>query len=395
MPQYDVRLAVPLASAYFDELHRRIYFLAEEIEDFAIKRSGGQIVSVRIRTSIPLDATDLAERVDRLVRTEILRQPAAEPTLIWRSPHPAGVVDDTFDRLVDQGSVLEVGEGQFALGSAFVAAMAYIDAWLSDIALRQFSALEYRYPTLISAEAIRRTGYPSSFPQFLMSVTRLHADSGSYQVFLAELDKGRDLAKATQEHSRHSGYVLPPTMCFHIYQQLREHRLETGATAVYTARGKSFRYESRYRQGLERLWDFTIREIVFVGPRDWAVAQRRAFLDATMRMVEELGLGGHVEVANDPFFGDAGAAERVVSQRLLHLKYELHLPVAGGRTVAAGSFNVHGTTFSEPFGIELADGSPAHTSCVGFGLERFTYAFVCRYGTDPAAWPAPAERRPN
>ncbi|MET7709000.1 hypothetical protein [Micromonospora sp. NPDC005413] len=389
MPQYDVPLAETIASTYLDEVTRRIFFLSEEIEDFVVRRSGDQIVAVSIRTSAAVDAADLAERVNQLMRTEILRTRPAEQTLIWRSPNPGAVVEDTFERLVNQGVVLEAGEGQYALGPPFVAAMSHIDARLSEVALSRFSALEYRYPTLISTDAIRRTGYPTSFPQFLMSVSRLHADSSSYRKFLTELDVGGDLAGAIQEHSRHSGYVLPPTMCFHVYHQLRGSRLRPGATAVYTARGKSFRHESRYRRGLERLWDFTIRETVFVGPRDWVVAQRRAFLNATLEVVEKLGLGGHVEVANDPFFGDAGTADRATSQRLLHLKYELHLPVAGGRTVAAGSFNLHGTTFSEAFGIELADGQQAHTACVGFGLERFTYAFVCRYGTDPTAWPGP------
>ncbi|MDX3611295.1 class-II aminoacyl-tRNA synthetase family protein [Streptomyces europaeiscabiei] len=393
MPQYYVRLTEPVATSYFDEIHRRIFFLSEEIEDFAVESSDDQIVAVSIRTGAAADPAELADRLNRMMRSEVLRQRPARHTVIWRSAHPARVVEDTFEQLVERGIVSEAGEGQYALGPDFVTALSYIDAQLSDIALSRFSALEYRYPTLISADAISRTGYPASFPQFLMSVSRLHADSSTYREFLNEVTKGSDIIEATRTHSRQTGYMLPPTMCFHVYHQLKGRRLDPGDNAVYTTKGKSFRHESRYRRGLERLWDFTIREIVFVGGQDWVVSQRRAFMDATLRLVEELGLGGHVEVANDPFFGDADTAERIVSQRLLHLKYELRLPVADGRTVAVGSFNIHGTKFSESFGIELSDGTPAHTSCVGFGLERFAYALVCRYGTDPAAWPEPRAAR--
>jgi hypothetical protein len=36
----------------------------------------------------------------------------------------------------------------------------------------------------------------------------------------------------------------------------------------------------------------------------------------------------------------------------------------------------------------LADGTPAATACIGFGLERVTLALLDRHGLDPAQWPA-------
>jgi hypothetical protein len=36
----------------------------------------------------------------------------------------------------------------------------------------------------------------------------------------------------------------------------------------------------------------------------------------------------------------------------------------------------------------MADGSDAHTACLGFGLERITLALLKTHGLDPAAWPA-------
>lgn len=53
-----------------------------------------------------------------------------------------------------------------------------------------------------------------------------------------------------------------------------------------------------------------------------------------------------------------------------------------------GSFNIHGSNFGEAFGMTLPTGGPAHSACVGFGLERLAYAFLCRHGADPADWPA-------
>ncbi|MFC6929438.1 hypothetical protein ACFQHO_03115 [Actinomadura yumaensis] len=108
-------------------------------------------------------------------------------------------------------------------------------------------------------------------------------------------------------------------------------------------------------------------------------------------LMDELGLGGRCEVANDPFFADAGTAERVWSQHLLELKYELRLPLDAERDVAVCSFNFHDRFFGESFGIGAEEGGEegaVHTSCAGFGLERLAYAFLCRHGAEPSAWPA-------
>jgi hypothetical protein len=53
-----------------------------------------------------------------------------------------------------------------------------------------------------------------------------------------------------------------------------------------------------------------------------------------------------------------------------------------------GSFNFHDDFFGKSFDISLANGDTAISACTGFGIERFAYAFLCQFGTDPAHWPA-------
>jgi seryl-tRNA synthetase len=386
MPQYTVRLRQPVPRSYVDELSRRIFFVSEQIEDYSIDPSDDDVTSILIITREPINVEVLARKIDELLTKQVLTQRPPEATTVWRSPHQPQIIPGTFEQLLENGDAVEMGEGQFALGAPLITLMTCLDRMLRDIAINRFAAVEYQYPTLINTDALYRTGYPVSFPHFLMAVSRLHADIDSYEAFLRQLTSSRDLASTLSAHSRHAEYMLPPTMCFHTYHHFRQRRLSSDTGIVVTSRGKSFRYESRYRRGLERLWDFTIREIVFLGSREQVIEQRQSFLAATTDLISQLGLGGYVQVANDSFSGEQTAAQ-ILSQRLLHLKYELRLPVTDGRTVAAGSFNLHGTTFSEPFGIEVTEGRLAHTACVGFGLERFTYAFICQHGADPTRWP--------
>jgi hypothetical protein len=150
---------------------------------------------------------------------------------------------------------------------------------------------------------------------------------------------------------------------------------------------------------LERLWDFTIREVVLIGGRNEVIAARGRFMHTVLALAERLGLAGTAQVANDPFFGAPDTPARILSQRLLSLKYELRLPVAADRDIAVGSFNLHDDVFGTAFDIRHGggsghDGAPvARSACAGFGLERLAYAFLWQHGTDPAGWPQPVRRR--
>jgi seryl-tRNA synthetase len=182
-------------------------------------------------------------------------------------------------------------------------------------------------------------------------------------------------------------------MCFHTFHQFAARVFGASENRVVTAKGKSFRFESRYARSLERLWDFTIREIVFLGERDFVLDARKHLMNDVFAFLDEVGLTGRCEVGNDPFFCTEDMAGRVMSQRLLQLKYELHADLDDDRSTAVASFNYHDTFFGERMGIRRVGGEPISTACAGFGLERLTYAFLCQHGFDTAAWPDPVRAR--
>ena len=52
------------------------------------------------------------------------------------------------------------------------------------------------------------------------------------------------------------------------------------------------------------------------------------------------------------------------------------------------SFNYHQDHFGLTWDLLLADGAPAHTGCVAFGMDRLAVAMFATHGADIAAWPA-------
>jgi seryl-tRNA synthetase len=382
--EFDQPVPEPLAG----ELAKRVFYVSDAIVDFSLVRSEAGIVGVEVVAEA--EGADLGRKLRFVVANDVLPQQLTDPKVLWRSAQPAALEEDVFGRMLASGMAVEAGEGQVALAEPALGLMDDLDAAIREIAVAELGAVEYRYPTLIPVSAMTRCGYLGSFPQQLMFVTRLHADLDSYTAFLEDAEASGDAA-GLLAYCRDVDYCLPPTMCFHTYHQLRDGPLPAEALVV-TSRGKSFRFEARYRRTLERLWDFTIREIVFLGSRDFVLGCRQRFLDASLALVERLGLTGRCEVANDAFFLK-DSADHAWSQRFLELKYELRLNVDAETTIAVGSFNFHERFFADSFRIGSEGADHVHTACVGFGLERLTYAFLCHHGLDPARWPAVVEGR--
>jgi seryl-tRNA synthetase len=52
------------------------------------------------------------------------------------------------------------------------------------------------------------------------------------------------------------------------------------------------------------------------------------------------------------------------------------------------SFNYHRDHFGTTWDIKDADGEPAHTGCVAFGMDRLAVAMFHTHGIDLAKWPS-------
>jgi len=397
LSEHVVPLDPPLPRELAGELTRRVFFVAEEIRDFRLveehdRVTGVRVTGVRVTTPGADLPAGLTDKLNFLVLNEVLPQLGREPKVIWRSAAHREPPPGMFDRLVADGAAFPVGEGQVALGEPVLGLMDDLDRVIRRIVVEEFGGTEFRYPTLIPVGVLERCGYLRSFPQHAMFATRLRSDVDVYREFVADAADGAGIGGRVLDRCAGVDYCLPPTMCYHTFNQL------TGATlptplSVFTARGKSFRHEARYHRTLARLWDFTIREIVFLGPREQVLGARERLLRRVTAFADELAVSGRCEVASDPFFGNADSAAQATSQRLLELKYELQLDLAPVDSVAVGSFNFHERLFGDSFDISLAGSpGPAFSACAGFGLERFAFALVCQHGPDIASWP-PAVRR--
>ncbi|WP_412753428.1 hypothetical protein [Krasilnikovia sp. M28-CT-15] len=384
-PTVRVSLSRPLPARLEAELGKRVHFISPDVRTFAFVRGDEGVEALEL-TLVPHPADtveELTDKINRVVEREVRVQRAWQPKVLWTSARGSERWPDPLPDMVRAGLVHVPGPGTVTFGDLMIRLVDYLDRQVRAIAMAMPHSTEYRYPTLLPMEVLERQNYFESFPHFVMFVSRLHNDADVYETFLRRYrDAGRRITPEIFSLVRDDRYCLPPTMCYHTFHQVSGSSVDQ---RVVTSRGKSFRFESRYESGLDRLWDFTIRETVFLGPEAYVVGARRQFLEAAFALVDRLGLAARCEVANDHFFGDA-SKDSVLSQRVMELKYEIVADVAEGRSIAVGSFNLHGSHFGEAFDISQGAG-PSHTGCVGFGLERLASAFVTQHGVDPSGWP--------
>ena len=230
--------------------------------------------------------------------------------------------------------------------------------------------------------------YFRAFPHSLTFATHLREDLHIINDFAEHTRFEEGGLNAPRESFSKIQALLSPAVCYHLYFALADKPLPGGQLAA-TAVGHCFRYESNNLKTLERMWDFTMREIIFVGLADFVLHNRERGRKQMALLLESIGLAYKVESANDPFFvGEF--RKQAAFQNAFQLKYEIRakLPFKD-TTLAVGSYNYHQDFFGRHLNITLPDGKPAHTGCVAFGLERLAYAFLCQFGLEPSAWPAP------
>ena len=154
--------------------------------------------------------------------------------------------------------------------------------------------------------------------------------------------------------------------------------------------------------GLDRLWEFEQRSIIWLGDDASCQSRRELAIALAMDLATRWDIDCFVETASDPFFTSVSTAKSFW-QRGQDLKFELRAAVDAGpaglqRTLAAASFNLHGTYFGTAFDIQDATGGPAFSGCASWGIERLVLVILTQHGLDPQGWPAalrPAPRSDN
>lgn len=293
--------------------------------------------------------------------------------------------EDIARDLVARGELWDAVPGLSGMRGTLALLRRNVSISLGELA-SQFTDDEWQMPRGVSFDTLERASYFESFPQWLTGASHFSGDESVLERIATSVSPG-DLARRSFAFAK---AALPPAVCYHTYEALRGKSL--ASPMVMTAEETCWRHEGACLAKLERGWAFTMREIVCVADSDEAETFRQRGIAEATSLAASLGFSTRIDVATDPFFAPS-ARGKAVLQRVKALKHELLFDYPDGRSLAIASFNNHELFFGDAFDISLADGSPAASACIAFGIERWVLAILMAHGADQRDWPDALTRR--
>lgn len=382
----EIKPAETIPEYLIGEVRSRLAYVDELVIGAEIAPTGDLLHLQLSRAPEPQEIAEIQGKTGRIITTMIKgaikpRVEVLEDYLEREVPYRG----DPMPELLARDEIYQEANGIYTLGPLICRLIDYFESRLLSLA-DSFGARPYRFPTLIPARFLGRVNYFRAFPHSLTFVTHLREDLDVIDHFADQAHTGEqgELSVPAGTFSQVKT-LLSPAVCYHLYFSLADRELPANLAA--TAVGNCFRYESSNLTSLERLWNFTMREVIFVGEKEYVLDNREASRQYMQAVLEEIGLAYRVESANDPFF--IGEFRRQAAfQSAFQLKFEIRarLPFRQG-TLAVGSYNYHQDFFGRNLNIHMPDGSPVHTACTAFGLERLAFAFLAQYGLEPENWP--------
>ncbi|MBA5775926.1 amino acid--[acyl-carrier-protein] ligase [Stappia sp. F7233] len=285
------------------------------------------------------------------------------------------------DTLFDRGILHESGvDGLYARSALFEDVIRRFEDYVIGLGRDETDEAMVFPPGMTMAD-FETSGYMKNFPQLAGTVHAFCGDTHDHMALLECLATGKDWT----DGQKRTGLALTPAACYPLYPIVaRRGALPEGGLTV-ALQSYCFRHEPS--KDPARMQMFRQREYVRVGSADEAIAFRETWKRRGSEIMTALELPHHVDVANDPFFGRAGKMMGA-SQREQELKFEMLVPITSSdKPTACMSFNYHQDNFGKAWNIRQRNGEPAHTACVGFGLERITLALLRHHGLEPAEWP--------
>jgi seryl-tRNA synthetase len=285
------------------------------------------------------------------------------------------------DELLEQGLLLETGvAGLYGRSGEFEDTLLRVDGMV-ERAGEDDGAEVMRFPPILPRAEFERSGFLKSFPHLVGAVHCFAGGEAAHRDLLRSADAGADWSAAFAG----ADVVLTPAACYPVYPRLRG-VLPPGGRLV-DVMSYCFRREPSEDAG--RMQMFRMHEYVRAGDPPAIARWREQWMARAEAFVGALGLESSHGAASDPFFGRGGRL-LADSQRDQGLKIEFAAAIASDeQPTAIISLNNHQEHFAQIYGIAAADGAAAHTSCIGFGLERITLALYRRHGFNRERWPQP------
>jgi seryl-tRNA synthetase len=368
-------------------LPRELSAAEETFVKSALERSLN-VVAIEVtasRLSVELSGEISEDRFNEVMQNLLYVSRSISRKTLYENSEKHLYCDNPMQALLDSGDVVRVAEGMFSFQGSFLKLLKACQGYALGIA-EKYNAIEQDHPVLWPIDLYKKINYFSEFPQQVIMGVAVENSFEARDDFANNYEKEQSYENvSTKEHFSHATYGLQCAVCDICYYNMRGGR--DHQNTVYTTCNKVFRNESSATGSLDRLTTFTVRDVMFVGDRDFVLLYRQKMLDEAEVLLRKLDLECKIETADDPFFTNDSVVKNLF-QSASELKHELLVKLNHSDSfMAVGSVNLHLDFFGQAFDIQAPDSTPVYSGCFGIGFERLAYALCCQYGIDIQKWP--------
>ena len=298
--------------------------------------------------------------------------------------------ENIFDDLIVSGEVNEISEGIFVFQGQFLKLMNFFDGIVKGFA-ESIQGIEQHYPTRWPIELFKNINYFEEFPQNILLVSGAKKDRTALEFITSKYGKSNDFNKIELGDFLEPAYTALGTStcdpCYYIHKNKK-----LGNNETFYALSKCFRNEKSATNQLDRLTEFSMREIIATGQEGYVKSQRETLLQFIESFASFTGLACSLEKASDPFFTNE-IPEKGVLQNQIESKFELLVPLGHNKPdLAVGSVNWHSDFFGRSFEIRDSSNYYMSSCCLAFGLERLVFAFLTQHGLIKTDWPEEVQK---
>lgn len=276
--------------------------------------------------------------------------------------------------------VHQVVSGVNIYSEPFSSFIAFLDFSIKNFFKSELSFTEELYPNFIEIDTLNECNHFDSFPEHILF-------NGHFKEGLSHIDKfsktkNKKLFIKNNNNKINNDLIQNPSTCFHFFKKRGNKNISNNE--IVTAITKCGRFESKNHKEITRLREFFLREFIFIGSKKFVDHTRVKTLDVFKKLILNFEIPGTMQSANDPFFTQSHNLKSSY-QKKLKMKYEYKANIQKSE-FAIFSSNYHGLNFSKNFKIKR-NSKFIHSGCIGYGLERFAYAFFGQHGYDNTKWP--------
>lgn len=327
---------------------------------------------------------DLTEATKLLKKVIFIARGVAQRTTLFESEGKCSYSLDPLVELLKSRQVKRLGEGLFLFEGEFLEIFRSLNRHFFDVAVNEFNAIDQENPGLWPMDIFSKVNYLNEFPHQALLVSGAKQAHSELRKIADKYQPDHEFCEVELDSSFAPSRVgLQPAVCDSCYYALKNNK--SCGNKVYTTYNKVFRNEVSDVDSLDRLKAFSVRDVMFVGEKNFVLHTRQQLIERLIEFFSTSGLRCKIEVADDPFF--SGSVEKKFFQHQFELKYEIlcEIPFLN-KWIAVGSINLHLDTFAKAFDIKNND-EYIHSGCIGIGFERLLLALYSQFGLDTSNWP--------